>query len=40
MYPHEFYLGACTCIFLKIKPRDVGVGVEYGGCEGVRDVST
>ena len=35
MYPHEFYLGTCTCIFLKIKPRGVGVGVgvgvEYGG---------
>ena len=29
MYPHEFYLGSCTCIFLKIKPR--GGGVEYGG---------
>ena len=44
MCPHEFYLGTCTCNFLKIKPRgvgvDVGVGVEYGGCEGVRDVST
>ena len=38
MCPHEFYLGTCTCIFKKIKPR--GVGVEYGGCEGVRDVST
>ena len=24
MCPHEFYLGTCTCIFLKIKP---GVGV-------------
>ena len=43
--PHEFYLGTCTCIFRKIKPRGVGggvgvgvgvsVGVEYGGCEGV-----
>ena len=32
MCPHEFYLGTCTCIFKKIKPR--GVGVEYGGCEG------
>ena len=31
MYPHEFYLGTCTCIFKKIKPRGVGVGVEYGG---------
>ena len=32
MYPHEFYLGTCTCIFLKkIKPRGVGVDVEYGG---------
>ena len=31
MYPHEFYLGSCTCIFLKIKPRGGGVGVEYGG---------
>ena len=47
MCPHEFYLGTCTCIFKKIKPRGVGVkprgvgvGVEYGGCEGVRDVST
>ena len=20
MCPHEFYLGTCTCIFLKIKP--------------------
>ena len=29
MWPHEFYLGTCTCIFLKIKPG--GVGVEYGG---------
>ena len=38
MCPHEFYLGTCTCIFLKIKPG--GVGVEYEGCEGVRDVST
>ena len=28
-------------VFLKkIKPRGVGVGVKYGGCEGVRDVST
>ena len=28
-------------VFLeKIKPRGVGGGVEYGGCEGVRDVST
>ena len=42
MCPHDFYLGTCTCIFRKIKPRGVGVGVgvEYGGCEGVRDVST
>ena len=32
MCPHEFYLGTCTCIFKKIKPR--GVGVEYGVCEG------
>ena len=40
MYPHEFYLGTCTCIFKKIKIRGVGVGVEYGGCEGARDVST
>ena len=40
MCPHEFYLSTCTCIFKKIEPRDVGVGVEYGGCEGVRDVST
>ena len=31
MCPHEFYLGTCTCIFLKIKPGGVGVGVEYGG---------
>ena len=32
MCPHELYLGTCTCIFLKkIKPRGVGVGVEYGG---------
>ena len=30
MYPHEFYLGTCTCIFLKIKPRGGDVGVEYG----------
>ena len=29
MCPHEFYLGTCTCIFLKIKPG--GGGVEYGG---------
>ena len=38
---HEYYLG--TCIFIKIiKPRGGGrgVGVEYGGCEGARDVST
>ena len=28
MCPHEFYLGTCTCIFKKIKPRGVGVGVE------------
>ena len=34
MCPHEFYLGTCTCIFKKIKPRGVAVGVEYGGCEG------
>ena len=40
MCPDEFYLGICTCIFKKIKPRGVGVGVEYGGCEGVRNVST
>ena len=38
MCPHEFYLGTCTCILKKIKPR--GVGGEYGGCEAVRDVST
>ena len=32
MCPHEFYLGTCTCIFFKkIKPRGVGVDVEYGG---------
>ena len=33
MCPHEFYLGTCTCIFKKIKPScvGVGVGVEYGG---------
>ena len=31
MCPHEFYLGTCTCFFLKIKPRGGGVGVEYGG---------
>ena len=31
MCPHEFYLGTCTCIFLKIKPGGGGVGVEYGG---------
>ena len=42
MCPHEFYLGTCTCIFKIIEPRGVGVGVgvEYGGCEGARDVST
>ena len=43
MCPHEFYLGTCTCIFKKIKKSSqgvCGVGVEYGGCEGVRDVST
>ena len=40
MCPHEFYLGTCTCIFKKIKPRGVGVGVEYEGCEVARDVST
>ena len=28
MCPHELYLGTCTCIFKKIKPR--GVDVEYG----------
>ena len=39
MCPHEFYLGTCTCIFKK-SSQEVGVGVEYGGCEGVRDVST
>ena len=38
MCPHEIYLGTCTFIFKKIKPR--GVGVEYEGCQGVRDVST
>ena len=38
MCPHEFYLGICTFIFKKIKSR--GVGVEYEGCEGARDVST
>ena len=25
MCPHEFYLGTCTCIFKKIKPRGVWV---------------
>ena len=45
MCPHEFYLGTCTCIFFKkssqIKPRGVGVDVEYGGvCRDARDVST
>ena len=40
LHTHEFYLGTCTCVFKKIKPRGVGVDVEYGGCEGVRDVST
>ena len=40
MCPHEFYLGTCTCIFKKSRQGGVGVGVEYGGCEGVRDVST
>ena len=41
MCPHEFYLGTCTCIFKKIQAKGVvGVGVEYGGCEGVRDVFT
>ena len=30
MCPHEFYLGTCTCIFRKIKPRGVGVGVGRG----------
>ena len=39
MCPHEFYLGTCTCIFKKIKPR-VWVWVWSRGCEGVRDVST
>ena len=40
MCPHEFYLGTCTCIFKKSSQAGVGVGVEYGGSEGVRDVST
>ena len=31
MCAHEFYLGTCTCIFLKIKPGVGGVVVEYGG---------
>ena len=46
MYPHEFYLGTCTCIFLKIKPRGGvcgcgvwGCGCGVWGCEGARDVS-
>ena len=37
MCPHEFYLGIHVCIFFnKIKPRGVGVDVEYGvsGCKG------
>ena len=37
MCPHEFYLGTCTCIFKKIKPRGVvcGCGVwGVSGCEG------
>ena len=40
MCPHELYLGTCTCILKIIKPREWGVGVKYGGCEGARDVST
>ena len=40
MCPHEIYLGTCTCILKIINPREGGVGVNYGGCEGSRDVST
>ena len=38
MYPHEFYLGTCTCVWgflcpqkYMYMPRGGGVGVEYGG---------
>ena len=31
MCPHEFYLGTCTCIFKKIKPRGVGGVWSMGG---------
>ena len=40
MCPHEFYLGTCTCIFKKIKPRGWEYGCGVWGCEGARDVST
>ena len=42
MYPHEFYLGTCTCIFLNNQAKGCGCGCGCGvwGCEGVRDVST
>ena len=40
MCPHELYLGTCTCILKIIKPREGGVGVKYGGCQGARDVSS
>ena len=40
MCPHEIYLGTCTCILKIINPREGGVGVKYGCCEGARDVST
>ena len=37
MYPHEFYLGTCTCIFLK---KGWGCVCGVWGFEGARDVST
>ena len=40
MYPHEFYLGSCTCIFFKNQAKGCGCGCGVWGCEGVRDVST
>ena len=36
MCPHE----GVTCILKIINPREGSVGVNYGGCEGARDVST
>ena len=38
--PHEFYLGTCTCIFLKNQAKGCGCGCGVWGGEGARDVST